>query len=485
MSRDLGAQPFRNRRYHFSGVGGSGMTPLAILAASLGAEVTGSDRNFDRGLPLPSFEALRRAGVRLVPQNGSGVTSHLDLFVHSTAVETANPEFQKAVELGVTRIRRGSFLAGIAEARRTIAVAGTSGKSTVTAMTAHILLQAGFDPSFLGGGAAVRMEGAVPPGSLRVGLTDWFVVETDESDGSVAEFSPAIAVLTNLSRDHKEIEETACAFGALLEKTRERAVVHVGDPILEQVRYPDALSRLNVAVEGAPTWARPELVARAIHLETDSVRFEVDGVPVAVPFPGALTVENALLSVAAATAAGVPLERAGAALATFRGVQRRLERIGAIQGIDVFDDFGHNPVKIHAALTALRPKGALWVFYQPHGYGPTRFFRDQLMETFRAVLRRGDHLLLAPIYDAGGTADRTIQSEEIVEELRRFGVEAEVAATRPGAAVRIAEGVRPGDRAVVMGARDDTLPIFARDVLAAIEERAGSPVASPVSRPAR
>ncbi len=485
MSRDLGAQPFRNRRYHFSGIGGSGMTPLAILAASLGAEVTGSDRNFDRGLSLPSFEALRRAGVRLVPQNGSGVTPLLDLFIHSSAVETANPEFQKATELCVTRIRRGSFLASIAEARRTIAVAGTSGKSSVTAMVAHILLQAGLDPTFLGGGAAVRMEGAVPPGSLRVGLGDWFVVETDESDGSVAEFSPAIAVLTNLSRDHKEIEETAGAFGALLGQTRERAVIHVGDPVLEQVRYPAALPRLTVAIEGVPTWASPDLVARAIRLETGSVRFQLDGVAVTVPFPGALTVENALLSVAAATAAGVPLDRAGAAMATFRGVQRRLERIGTIQGTDVFDDFAHNPVKIHAALTALRPQGSLWVFYQPHGYGPTRFFREQLVETFRAVLRGGDHLLLAPIYDAGGTADRSIQSEEIVEDLRRVGVDAEIAGTRPGAAIRIADGARPGDRVVVMGARDDTLPIFARDVLAAIEERAGSPVVSPASRPSR
>src|SRR6185295_12439625 len=196
-------------------------------------------------------------------------------------------------------------------------IAGTSGKSTVTAMTAHVLLEAGFDPTFLGGGAAVRLKGAVPPGSLRLGQSDWFVVETDESDGSVAEFAPAIAVLTNLSRDHKEIDETARAFESLLEKTRERVVIHCGDPILSKVRCPDRLPRLYAAIEGVPTWAPPELVARSVQLSPDSVRFEIDGVAISVPFPGAMTVENALLAIAAAVAAGVPLPRAAAAMASF------------------------------------------------------------------------------------------------------------------------------------------------------------------------
>jgi UDP-N-acetylmuramate--alanine ligase len=484
MSPSSDALPYLGRRYHFSGVGGSGMTPLAILTASLGADVTGSDRNFDRGLSLPSFDALRRAGIRLMPQDGSGVAADLTAFVHSTAVETANPDFLRAVELDVTRIRRGSFLADIASARRAIAIAGTSGKSTVAAMTTHILVRAGLDPSFMGGGAAVDLEGAVAPGSLRVGRSEWFVVETDESDGSVAEFAPAIAVLTNLSRDHKEIDETARAFEALLQQTREQAVIHVGDSVLARVAIPQELPRLCVAVEGAPTWATPDLLATSVRPGIDSVRFEVGGADVTVAFPGALTVENALFAIGAAVTAGVPLERAAETLASFRGVRRRLERVGAVRGIDVFDDFGHNPVKIRAALEALRPAGSLWVYYQPHGYGPTRFFRDQLVATFREGLRRGDRLLLSPIYDAGGTADRTIRSEEIVEDLRRAGVDARLAPTRQEAALEIAQGARRGDRAVIMGARDDTLPAFARDVLAAIEERAETP-AAPASRPAR
>lgn len=485
MKSDLGAFPFRNRRYHFSGVGGSGMTPLAILAVSLGADVTGSDRNWDRGLPLPSFGALRDGGVRLVPQDGSAVTADLTAFVYSTAVEKGNPDFLRATELGVERIRRGSFLAGIAGARRAIAIAGTSGKSTVTAMIAHVLLEAGLDPTFLGGGAAVRLKGAVPPGSLRLGQSDWFVVETDESDGSVAEFAPAIAVLTNLSRDHKEIDETAQAFETLLAQTRERVVIHCGDPILGRVRVPDALPRLHAAVEGVATWAPPDLVARAVLLSPDSVQFMVEGTKVVVPFPGALTVENSLLAIAAAVAAGVPLDRAGAALSSFGGVRRRLEPIGTVNGIDVYDDFGHNPVKIRAALEALRPKGSLWIYYQPHGYAPTRFFRDQLIETLRAVLRPTDHLLLAPIYDAGGTTDRSIRSEEIVEALREVNVDATLAPTRAGAAREIAERARRGDRAVVMGARDDTLPAFAREIVTALEERSGTPAETPSTRPAR
>jgi len=197
----------------------------------------------------------------------------------------------------------------------------------------------------------------------------------------------------------------------------------------------------------------------------------VEGIVTRVPFPGSLTVENALLAIAAAMAAGVPHAEACRALANFAGVRRRLERIGAMHGVDVFDDFAHNPVKIAAALEALRPTGSLWVYYQPHGYGPTRFFATQLIETFRGGLRTGDRLVLAPIYDAGGTADRSIKSEDLVRALREAGVDAAVSATRDEAALLIAHGARSGDRIVVMGARDDTLPAFARTLYADLVAR--------------
>ena len=469
-------RPFQGRRYHFSGVGGSGMAPLAALTVALGATVSGSDRNLDRGLALHVFEDLRRVGVRLVPQDGSAVESSLTAYVHSTAVETTNAEFQKAVALDVPRIRRGTFLAGIAAQRRTIAIAGTSGKSSVTAMTAHILAATGRDPSFLGGGPATRLDGAAPFGSLRVGQGEWFVVETDESDGSVAEFAPAIAVLANLSRDHKEMDETARNFEAMLANTRERIVVNAKDAPLARVQIPAELPVLAVAAGDGETWMAPELRAEAILLHPDRVEFRVQGIVTRVPFPGSLTVENALLAIAAATAAGVPLAEACRALANFAGVRRRLERIGAMHGVDVFDDFAHNPVKIAAALEALRPTGSLWIYYQPHGYGPTRFFATQLIETFRGGLRAGDRLVLAPIYDAGGTADRSIRSEDLVRSLREAGVDAAVSATRDEAALLITQGARSGDRIVVMGARDDTLPAFARTLYA---DLVGRPDAAP------
>ena len=482
IGRADGQHPFMGRRYHFSGVGGSGMTPLAILSASWGAQVTGSDRNWDRGLDLPSFRALRAAGVQFVPQDGTGITEGLDAVIHSTAIEQGNPEYTRAVSLGIPRIRRGTFLASITASRRTIAVAGTSGKSTVTAMVAHILLEAGLDPSFVGGGAAVSLPGAVPPGSLRVGSSDWLVVETDESDGSVAEISSAIAVLTNLSRDHKEIEETIRLFESFLEKARECVVIHAGDPVLGRVQVPESLPRLHVALEGSEVWATPDLVARSIRLDPESVAFEVDEVSVRVPVPGRLTVENALLALGAAESAGIPRSAAADALATFAGVRRRLERIGTAGGLDVFDDFAHNPVKIAAALEALRPRGSFWIVYQPHGYGPTRFFRDELIATFAECLRPGDHLFLSPIYDAGGTADRSIRSEDLIDPLRRAGVDAAHAATREEAIQEIAKQARPGDRVVVMGARDDTLPGFARRILEAVEERVIRTAPSPQGR---
>jgi UDP-N-acetylmuramate--alanine ligase len=220
-------------------------------------------------------------------------------------------------------------------------------------------------------------------------------------------------------------------------------------------------------------------VARSIRLDSTSARFRVNETEVLVPFPGAMTVENAILAVGAAVAAGVALPVAARSLASFPGVRRRLERVGVADGVDVFDDFGHNPVKIAAALSALRPAGSFWIYYQPHGYGPTRFFRDQLVETFRSSLVPRDRLLVAPIYDAGGTADRSIRSEDLVAALRAAGVEVSLAATRDEASRAIAAGARAGDRAVVMGARDDTLPGFARDVLAAIAARSKAPAPQP------
>lgn len=464
--------PFANRQYHFSGVGGSGMAPMALLTASLGARVTGSDRNHDRGVALPIFEHLANGGVRLVPQDGSAVRAGLDAVVYSTAVERSNPDLRAAEDIGLALVRRGSFLASIAAARRAVAVAGTSGKSTVTAMIAHVLVRGGLDPSFLGGGAAVDLHGAVPPGSLRIGGSEWFVVETDESDGSVAEFAPSVSVLTNLSRDHKEVEETARSFGRLLSQTRDALVIHAGDPPLRTVVIPPGLRVYRVAVEGQATWSEPDWVARRVALTPTNVSFDLSGERVTVPFPGRLTVENALHAVVAGVAAGIPLGRAAAALADFAGVRRRLERVGEANGIDIFDDYAHNPVKIAAALEALRPEGALWVYYQPHGYGPTRFFADALVETFRKGLRPGDHLLLAPIYDAGGTADRSIRSEDLIARLAAPGVHAWVPPTREEAAIALA-AARPGDRIVVMGARDDTLPLFARRLAAGM--RAPSP----------
>ncbi len=471
-----------DKRFHFSGVGGSGMAPLAQLASLLGARVSGSDRNLDRGLALPVFDALVEAGVTLTPQDGSGVAPGLDTLVHSTAVEPTNPEFLRAQELGIPCVRRGSFLAQLAAERRTIAIAGTSGKSTVTAMVAHILLEAGLDPSFLGGGAAVDLPGSFPPGGLRVGGSEWLVVETDESDGSVAEFSPAIAVLTNLARDHKEVDVTARMFARLLEQTRERAVVNVGDPALAQVPRPGHLPFLTAALEGEPVWLPADLVARSIRLAPTGVRFEIGGAEARVPFPGILTVQNAVIAIAAGHAAGIPVATAARSLERFGGVRRRLERIGAADGIEVFDDFAHNPVKIRMALEALRPPGSLWIYYQPHGYGPTRFFRDELIETFRSALRPQDHLLLAPIYDAGGTAERTIRSDDIAQPLSRAGIAASVFPSREEALRELIESARRGDRIVVMGARDDTLPSFAREILAGLLARSGEPATGRAQR---
>ncbi|MBV8687381.1 MAG: UDP-N-acetylmuramate--alanine ligase [Alphaproteobacteria bacterium] len=454
------------KSYFFCGIGGSGMLPLACIVRAQGAEVAGSDRALDQGRVVGKFDFLRRQGIALFPQDGSGMTSSDQLLVTSAAVEETVPDVVAATRLGAPRLTRPQLLAQLFNAAPlSIGVAGTSGKSTVTGMIGWILDRAGRAPTVMNGAVMKNFVTAETPfASALVGGGGAFVSEVDESDGSIALYAPRIAVLTNISLDHKSLDELRSLFRGFAARAG-TVVLNLDDA---------ETRRLAADLPGALTFSLSDPAARysAADLveEPLAIAFTAAGpdgrAPVRLAVPGRHNAANALAALAAAAAAGVPLAEAAAALGSFVGLRRRFEIVGTRGGVTVIDDFAHNPDKIAATLATLRAApGRLLLFFQPHGYGPLRQMGAELAATFAAGMAPDDRLVMPdPVY-YGGTVERTVGSGDVVRAVLAAGRDAEHVPDRAGAGKRLAALARPGDRIVVMGARDDTLSDFARELL--------------------
>lgn len=453
------------KSYFFCGIGGSGMLPLAAIVRGQGSRVAGSDRALDQGRTGAKFDYLRGLGIDLYPQDGSGPASG-QVLVASAAVEDGVPDVQAARRLGLERITRAELLSDLFNAAGTgIAVGGTSGKSTVTGMIAWILHRSGLEPTVMNGAVMKNFATSDAPfASALVGGDRFFVSEVDESDGSIALYRPGIAVLNNVSLDHKSMEELRALFGDFLGRAG-TAVVNLDDPEARSLAAADSLT-FSLAD------ARADYTASEIVEAPTAVEFIVterrsgEVVAVRLPVPGRHNVANALAAVAAARAGGVPLAATAEALSSFEGLRRRFDVVGSRAGITVIDDFGHNPDKIAATLATCHAfPGRLLLFFQPHGYGPLRTMRSELVGAFARGMASEDVLILCdPVY-YGGTVERTVTSADIVADVRSAGRLAEHVPDRAEAGLRLAALARAGDRILVMGARDDTLSQFAAEVL--------------------
>ncbi len=458
-----------SKSYFFCGIGGSGMLPLACIVRAQGAQVAGSDRALDQGRTAPKFEFLRAQGIGLFAQDGSGVTEPEQIVVASAAVEDSVPDIQAATRLGCARMSRAGLLSQLFNAAPDrIAVGGTSGKSTVTGMIGWIMHAAGRAPTVMNGAVMKNFVSADTPfASALIGDDRLFVSEVDESDGSIALFDPTIAVLGNISLDHMEMDDLRALFEDFIGKARV-AVVNIDHPEVAALATELHQDRqLTIAFD-----REAQLIGHELIEAEDGVSFHVTErssgahAEVKLQLIGRHNAVNALSAIGAAVAAGVTLAEAGRALADFTGLSRRLERVGEARGVTVYDDFGHNPDKIAATLDALHAfPGRLLVFFQPHGYGPLRVMGGELIATFAQKLAADDVLLLCdPVY-FGGTVDRSVGSEAVITGVTTAGRIAEHIPARADVAPRLAALARPGDRIVVMGARDDTLSQFAEDVL--------------------
>ena len=398
------------------------MSALAQALLDAGGTVTGADRALGGSGARPGvLAALARAGVRLFPDDGSGIGPDTARVIVSTAVEETNRDLQCARARGIPVVHRAAALAELLAPRRLVAVAGTCGKSTVTAILGHLLAESGFDPVVVNGAQVVGWDaGGTRVGSTRKGTGAYAVAEVDESDKSLVAFKPFAAVVTNASADHYSKAEMDAVFDAF--------VRGVPGPVIDGRRTPMV----------------PSAAARTI------------------PLPGEHNAVNAECALRMAAALGADPARLAAAIRTFPGVERRLQRVGTCGGAVVYDDYAHNPEKLHAMLATLQaayPKGVA-VVWRPHGYAPLRKMLEALAAMFRATLRPCDELLVLPVYDAGGTTDRSLNSDALVARLN-------------ASPVRFVEGLEDAEThlrthapafgaLVVAGARDPGLPVLAR-----------------------
>src|SRR3954452_16557469 len=456
--------------YFFCGVGGSGMTPLALIVLAKGGRVEGSDRALDQGRNSERFDFLRSRGVVLHPQDGSGIRRAAQVLVTSAAVEETIPDVQAARRIGATVTTRARLLAELFNASPlSVGVAGTSGKSTTVGMIGWILHRAGQRPTIMNGAIMKNFIAMDSPfASARVGDGAAFVSEIDESDGSIAFFAPRIAVLNNISLDHKSLDELRKLFRDFVGKA-ETVVLNLDNEetaaLLPDLKPGQALT-YSLAKSEADVLASSLVPSPAGSAFAVPARDSGEVVEVKLKVPGRHNIANALAALCAAKTCGVALADAAAYLAEFSGIRRRLEVVGTANGITVIDDFAHNPDKISATLETMHAfPGRLLLMFQPHGYGPLRLMRDALIDCFTRGLGAEDILVMPePVY-FGGTVDRSVGSGDIVREIERRGRKAFAFPDRAACGDLLVRLARPDDRIVVMGARDDSLSQFARELL--------------------
>ena len=436
------------RSVHFTGVFGTGMSALAQYLRFEGIAVSGSDRLLGSEDTDSMRQSLEGLGCIIFNQDGSGIKDDIDVVCVSTAIEESNPDIAAARTCGLPIVHRSDLLAAIIASKRTIAVAGTSGKSTVTSMIFEFLTACGKSPSLISGAPLRRLERQSFIGNAFSGASDLLVVEADESDGTLVKYSPEAAVVLNISKDHKSIDEIKKLFETLISQSTWTAV-NADDPILDSLP-----ATVGFGQNGSASW-RPDYE----ELLPTSVKLFRKGIEYHLPLPGKHNLENLRAALCVCEHFDCEAPTLAAAVRDFEGVARRFAVTETEQSVHVVDDFAHNPAKIAAAVSAARGLSKrIIAVYQPHGFGPTRFLKDEYIAIFQSVFLKNDSLFLLPIYYAGGTAQKNISSEDIIHGLGPIPFNAQAVSNRDELLAKLKGDARPGDCVLVMGARDPSLP---------------------------
>ncbi|MDF7806782.1 Mur ligase domain-containing protein [Pontiellaceae bacterium B12219] len=407
------------RSVHFIGIGGVGMNGLAQLAALSGYTVTGSDRAYTPDAEV--FQGLENLGISIFNQDGSGLDTTTQQVAFSTAIESDNPDLQQSKALGIPLLHRSEFLKQLIGNDELIAVAGTAGKTTTTGLLGWIFQCLGNDPSVYNGAAVLNWKKGHALGNIRKGRSNLWIIEADESDRSFLTFNPTHSIITNISKDHFELDELHAMFDQFEKQT----------------------SGLTIRGDQLPPRKLP------------------------VPMLGKHNEENARCALALCCELGFDPEEVKAAIARFNGIERRLEITGTANNITVIDDYAHNPAKIAASLNAVADKfNTVHAFWRPHGFAPL----FQGLEDFTSVFSNhwktaGGSIFILPVYYAGGTTTRNVSSDELVARLNSAGVPARLVPDYTALKTELRAVAASGDAILGMGARDPELPLFSRQLV--------------------
>lgn len=445
------------RSVHFVGIGGIGMSALARFLLARGATVSGSDAAWNEQL-----DALRSLGADVHAGHDPAYVGDPDLVVVTSAAPGDNAEVIEANHRGIPVVKRAELLAAIANGGRGIAVAGTHGKTTTSALIGHLLVEAGFDPTVLIGGISTSLGS-----NARVGGGDWIVVEADEYDASFLRLQPEIAVITGVEPDHLDFYGTEDrlrdAFVTFARGVRSSIVVCADDPGALAVTGGRAASRITYGLEEG------EVRGRAVRQEAEATRFSLGDVAYTTSLAGLHNVCNCLAAIAVTRAFGIPEETIVAGVATFAGVGRRFERKGEAAGVLVLDDYAHHPTEIAVNLAALKTRyhRPARLVFQPHTYSRTRLLLDRFARSFDGA----DHVYLMDIYAARESDTLGVSSRQLAALASDHHASVQYTGGEAATLDALLRDTQPGDVVMTMGAGD--VHQLGPTLLTRLAERAG------------
>jgi UDP-N-acetylmuramate--alanine ligase len=442
----------------FIGVAGVGMSAIAQYLAGIKKKVSGSDRYFKDGEYNETKEKLEAEGIQCFLQNGTGITNETDLVVVSTAIEDTVAEVQKAKQLNIPILKRSEVLALIASSKKTIAVGGTSGKSTTSAMLFDILQYAKMHPSIISGAGLTSIINEGKIGNAKVGAGEWLVIEADESDGSIVQYHPEVGLLLNVDKDHQEIDELMQIFGTFKNNSK-KFVVNQSNQLAKQLSQ-------NIQQDfSADEKSNAGCIATDFVQDGFNIQYKINKEQFFINAIGKHNMENALAATTVANQLGVDLKTCAEALQHYKGIYRRNQILGNKNGVWVIDDYAHNPVKCAAAISSCQPlANKVIAWFQPHGYGPTRFLRNDFVKEFANVLRDDDEIWMSEIFYAGGTAVKDISANDLINDIKALGKKAFFVEDRNQFVERVQPHLSGNAVLLLMGARDPSLEYFSKSV---------------------
>ncbi len=449
------------KKIAFIGASGNGISPLEQIMIKKGYQVYGSDHSFDIGIDQSNRRALESVGLNIIPQDGSGITADMECLVASAAIDENNPDIKAARARHIPVKRRSDLLQEIfSQYAHGIAVGGTAGKTTTTAMIGYILDRLGLKPCMINGGMLRNYQDQPGLPNYIYNESDICVIEADESDGSICKYFPYIGIVNNISHDHTSMEKLVEYFSTFASHVQHALIVNYDCPLTKKLKSSKKTFSFSLKDSQA------DIFAYNIKAVDHGINYSIDGRSFRLNLLGKFNVANALAAISACMMLGIDKFDAAKALEGFSGIKRRLEAMGTTNGISVFNDFAHNPSKIEASLSAVKDyPGRVIAYYQPHTPFSAVNTGDEVAEAVARVLSPEDIIIMQEIYELT-PQDVGISSANIINKIKENGhSQAFFIPGREETRKFILANARPGDRIVIMGAHDNSLPDFSAQLV--------------------